>query len=128
MSKTIFISAVLLAFGGCAAVTSVPYQQAKAGWWAGWQGYLDQEIAPGVYIIEVSQIGGYVHDMNVLKAHWARRARELCPNGYSGSCEEILPAQARIKEFRCELVYCQRYPMASGVVHCRGKRERVRRM
>jgi hypothetical protein len=111
----------LLAFlAGCAAFTSAPYQKAPLGVWAGWNGYLDKEISPGVYIVEVTQIGGYVHDMDVLKKHWLRRASELCPKGYTGNYEVILPAQARIDELRCNLNFCQHYPMVSGIIRRKG--------
>jgi len=104
---------------GCGVFTSLPYQQAKQGTMSVWQGYLDKEIAPGVYIVEVCQIGGYNHDMEVLKNHWVRRAKALCHNGYIGNYEVIQPAEAKLEEFRCDLVFCQRYPMVSGVIHCR---------
>jgi hypothetical protein len=108
---------LLFAFGGCAAFQPAPYKRVTLDNWAGRDGYLDKEIAPGVYVIEVTQIGGYIHDMDVLKQHWLRRAHELCPQGYTGTSEVIPPAQARLPELRCDLVYCQRYPMVSGIVH-----------
>lgn len=112
--------ALLLALTGCAAVQSAPYKKVTLGLWAGWNGYLDREIAPGVHIVEVTQIGGYVHDMEVLKAHWVRRANELCPRGYAGNYEVILPYQAKLDELRCDRNYCQHYPMVSGIIHCKG--------
>jgi hypothetical protein len=110
---------ILCVFSGCAAVQSARYQQATPGTWHAWNGYLDKEIEPGVHIVEVTQIGGYVHDMDVLKANWVRRAREVCPNGYSGTYEVILPHQAKLQELRCDRVYCQQYPMVSGIIRCK---------
>lgn len=95
---------------------SAPYQQVTLKLWDGLNGYLDKEIAPGVFIVEVTQIGGYVHDMEVLKAHWLRRANELCPNGYTGSFEVILPCQAKLKELRRNRKGLQQYPMVSGII------------
>jgi hypothetical protein len=110
----------LLALSGCAAVTPAQYKRVTLGVWAGWNGYLDKEIAPGVHVVEVTQIGGYVHNMDVLKAHWLRRANELCPNGYTGGYEVILPYQAKLEELRCDRRFCQDYPMVSGIIRCKG--------
>jgi len=110
------VSAVLFALAGCAAFTPAPYQKAPLGFWAGWNGYLDKEIKPGVYIVEVTQIGGYVHNMEVLKSHWLRRAQELCPKGYTGTFEVISPCDARLEELRCCRSFCQDYPMVSGII------------
>lgn len=84
----------------------------------GRHGYLDKEIAPGKYIVEVSQIGGYIRDMDVLKDHWKRRSSELCPSGFSGELEVIDPLNARIEEFRCPQRFCEQYPMVSGIIEC----------
>ena len=110
---------IAVALAGCAAVQPAPYKRVTLGMWAGWNGYLDKEIEPGVHIVEVTQIGGYVHNMDVLKAHWVRRARELCPSGYTGGYEVILPRHAKLDELRCERNYCQHYPMVSGIIGCK---------
>jgi len=87
-------------------------------------GYLDKEIAPGVYVIEVRQIGGYQFILNyddtitTFKQHGRRRATELCSAGYVGVPEVLLPAEARLEEFHCNLRYCQDYPIVSGVAYC----------
>jgi len=98
---------------------SATYQRVTLKFWDGYNGYLDKEISPGVYILEVIQIGGYVHDMEVLKKHWLCRADELCPNGYSGNFEVILPCQAKLGKLRNNLRYAQQYPMVSGIIRAK---------
>ena len=87
-------------------------------------GYLDEEIATGVYIVEVRQIGGYQfiataeNTEHTYISHWKRRAGELCPSGYTGDPTWIRPMDAQISQYRCVARYCQNYPMVSGRVTC----------
>ena len=87
-------------------------------------GYLDEEISPGVFVIEIRQLGGfqfllnYNDTINTFKAHWHRRASELCAAGYLGEPEVLLPSEARLNEFVCTSERCQNYPMVSGVAYC----------
>lgn len=118
----IFTSAFIVsALSGCGPEI---YKKADLGWWSGRHGYLDKQLSPGVYIIEVAAIGGYqfINDRDgtlaTMKKNWKRRASELCPNGYSGIPQVIDPIDARIAAFRCDLVFCQGYPMISGEVKC----------
>jgi hypothetical protein len=103
----------------------VVYQEA-VGWPKGGRnGYLDKEIQRGVYLIEVQDIGGYQQiidregAISIYKSYWHRRAKELCPSGYIGEPSVILPHEARIEAFKCNLRLCQDYPMISGIAKCR---------
>lgn len=76
-------------------------------------------MAPGSYILEYSQIGGYNYDLELNKRYWQRRAQELCPNGYDGGFEVIDPIDAKIEEFTCPQRFCKQYPLVSGIIKCR---------
>lgn len=118
MFKRVFLSLFcIISFASSAPLPAKAiYQRVTLKFWDGHNGYLDKEISPGVYVLEVTQIGGYVHDMEVLKKHWLRRADELCPNGYSGNFEVILPCQAKLGKLRNNLNFAQKYPMVSGII------------
>lgn len=120
---------ILLVSTSLLACAPVPYQEA-VGWAKGGRdGYLDRKLAPGVYIIEVQQIGGYQqlieHEgtIETYKGYWHRRASELCPSGYVGEPQVILPYQAKIEAFQCDLNLCQNYPMISGIARCSANAE-----
>jgi len=87
-------------------------------------GYMDEQIAPGTFVIEIRQLGrlpfilNYDETIRTFKEHWQRRASELCPAGYLGKPEVLLPAEARIEDFRCSTEQCQNYPIVSGIAHC----------
>lgn len=122
MFVKILLGIIILFLTGCASTT---YQKADLGFYGGRQGYLDQEIAPGKYVVEVAQIGGYAHAWNPestraqMKENWKKRASELCPQGYRGDYEVIDAYNAKIKEFYCPQRFCQRYPIISGIIECR---------
>ncbi len=122
-----FICSVVIAAGllsllsGCSPVA---YKPVTGTFGDALDGYLDEQIAPGVYVIEVRQVGGYQFIFNydktisTFKEYWHRRAGELCPAGYLGEPEVLLPAEARIAEFVCSSEECQDYPLVSGIAHC----------
>jgi hypothetical protein len=110
----IFFSICILT--GCAAA---PYKKADLSLFGGRQGYLDKQIAPGRYVLEYSHIGGYNYNLKLNKQYWARRASELCPNGYEGAPEVIFAGNAKIKEFVCPQNFCANYPLVSGVIQCK---------
>lgn len=113
---------LIVLIAGCAPM---PYQRA-VGWAEGGRnGYLDIEISTGVHLIEVQEIGGYqqitVHKetLQLYIDYWHRRASELCSGAkYDGQPEIILPYEARIEAFKCDLRLCQGYPMLSGIAAC----------
>ena len=115
---------IILFTGILISCSPVEYKRADLSTYAGLHGYLDKEISPGVHIIEVTQRGGYqfINDydgtISVLNSHWKQRAGELCPNGYIGKSSVIDAYQAKIEEFRCDLRFCQRYPVISGEIKC----------
>ncbi len=114
---------MLLALAGC---SSLPYQPAQRD--SGESGYRDQEIAPGVFVIEVRDRSKLrlqlerEESLNTLTRHWQRRAGELCRFGYRGTPEVITSAEARLREFQCGLPECQQ-PLVSGVVWCHQRYE-----
>jgi len=122
--KTLRSAVVLSLIGLSAACSPVAYKPVLNEGVEQQNGYLDKEIAPGVYVIEVRQIGGYQFILNyddtitTFKQHWHRRATELCRAGYVGEPEVLLPAEARLEEFHCNLRYCQDYPIVSGIAYC----------
>ena len=113
------VAALLLS--GC---SPVPYQPASGDLGDARNGYLDEQIAPGTYVIEVRQLGrmafvlNYDETITAFKQHWHRRAKELCPAGYLGEPEVLLPIEARLDQFRCSTEECQNYPIVSGIAHC----------
>ena len=107
------IAGIILFITGCGTPS---YQRADLGFYGGRQGYLEKEIEPNVYILEVAHIGGYDYDLETLKVHWKRRANELLPNGYEGTYTVIDPINAMIEEFYCPQRFCQNYPMVSGII------------
>jgi hypothetical protein len=126
LSLTMVVLALLT---GCASMTQ-PMKYAKSepigkGPGGASPGYAEKEISPGVYVVEVRQIGGYQFIVNsegtehIYVSHWKRRASELCPSGYVGEPSWIRPMEAQIYQFRCELRFCQNYPMVSGTVACK---------
>lgn len=104
----------------CAGTPTVPYQQAEPGLLEGRKGYLDKRTAPGRYVLEYADIGGYGFDLDRNREYWYRRASELCPGGFEGKPEVIAPIDARIDAFRCAQRFCTKYPLVSGVITCDG--------
>ena len=102
----------------------MPYQAAKTRAPSATNGYLEQELSPGVFVIEVQQqrpsfsfINHQQHLLN-LQNHWQKRAAEICPFGYQGQPDVIAPVDAQIEAFRCEPENCKQEPMISGVAKC----------
>src|SRR5690606_7178470 len=101
------------------ACSPVPYQPAIQD--SLQNGYRSEEIAPGVFVIEVRQNSRLRLQLNreetldTLQQHWQRRAAELCKHGYRGSPEVVLPVDARLRDFQCSLPECQHYPLVSGI-------------
>lgn len=102
------------------ACAPMPYQSALQAD----RGFLDEEVAPGVYAIEVKQPFAWwqfksrEHHIEELKKHWQQRAEELCQHGYQGEPEIIIPSDARIEAFQCKAEQCNTQPMVSGLVWC----------
>ena len=119
MYKYLLILVVFVA--GCSIMD---YQKADLSMYSGHQGYLDQQISPGIHIIEITQRGGYQFGfdnkklLSKLAEYWDRRASELCPNGYEGESKAILALNAKIPAFQCNKNFCQGYPVVSGIVKC----------
>ncbi len=122
MKKYLVYSLLPLLISSC-SITE--YKKADLSNYAGLDGYLDKEILPGVYIVEVTQRGGYQFGfdnedfLNTLTIYWERRAAELCPNGYEGNSSPILAINAQIEKFYCTARFCQGYPVISGQVECK---------
>lgn len=116
---SLFLTGLLLA--GCSPVAYKPVSGLTG---SDQDGYLDAEIAPGVFVIEIRQIGGFQFILNyddtitAFRQHWHRRAAELCSAGYLGEPEVLLPAEARLPEFVCTTEECQNYPIVSGIAYC----------
>lgn len=109
------------------ACSPVPYQPAIQD--SLQNGYRSEEIAPGVFVIEVRQNSRLRLQLNreetlhTLQQHWQRRAAELCKHGYRGSPEVVLPVDARLRDFQCSLPECQHYPLVSGIAWCHQRYE-----
>lgn len=113
--------AVSLALTAC---SPVEYKPVTGSLLSAKDGYMDEEIAPGVHVIEVRQVGGFQFIFNydatitTFRQHWHRRAKELCPAGYLGEPEVLSPAEARLEAFSCTTRGCQDYPIVSGIAYC----------
>lgn len=122
--KSALITSMVLIQINIAACSPVVYKEADQGLITGRQGFLDMEIAPGIFVVEVAQIGGYqfmldkAETLRVLVSHWKRRANELCPAGFAGDYKIVKPLQARIPEFYCDDFRCREYPLVSGAISC----------
>ena len=114
MKRTIVLSAIVLVTGGCA---TGEYQRTEMGL----DGYWDKQVAPGQYILEVYTIGGfesYEKQKNRIAGYFHRRAKELCPSGYSSNYRYVKAHEIYFAQFRCYARFCQNYPQLSGRVHC----------
>lgn len=106
------------------ACSPLPYQPIRPGDALSQSGYLDKEIAAGVYVIEVREDSSYRHwlrpdeTLDALKQHWKRRAKELCKHGYQGEGELIISQDARLDEFQCSHLNCATQPLVSGIAYC----------
>ncbi|UXL29814.1 hypothetical protein [Stenotrophomonas maltophilia] len=116
MIRNALIMFVLVAVTACAPIQ---YKKADLSLYGGLDGYLDKELEPGVYLIEVMKQGGYNYTETHLIPFWEKRANELCPAGYEGQAEMIRAPDARIKEFVCEVRFCQHWGVASGIARCK---------
>lgn len=111
---------------GC---TPLPYQEAQPIAIEASSGYLDEEMAPGVHIVEVRHITPIAVINNqdkrliTMKEQWVRRSQELCKFGYRGAPEVITSANARIKAFQCTGTSCSQSPLVSGVIWCHQRYE-----
>ena len=121
--KKLLITLVALSVSQIAC-SPVEYKRPTGSSMGNQGGFLDEEVKPGLHVIEVQQIGGYQFIFNneetkkTFISHWKRRASELCPAGYVGEPEWIQPIDAKIERFRCTLLGCQDYPMLSGYARC----------
>lgn len=122
-SRFLFLLCVLTT--GCAPLT---YQAVDLNGPSGESqsnGYIDKEIRMGVHIIEVRYenrsafILRHEKTLHEMSDIWHLRASELCRKGYRGKPEVIRPDEARTDEFYCTLEVCQKYPVLSGVAHCK---------
>lgn len=113
------LSALLLTAAACTPVGYKPVTSAS-----GEDGYLDEEVSPGVFVIEIRQMSGfqflfnYDETIEAFRAHWHRRAHELCSAGYLGEPEVLPPSEARLTAFVCTSSACQNYPIMSGIAYC----------
>ena len=113
---------ILLAF--LSACSMVPYKAAEKNAEHDYTpGYLDEEISPGVYIVEVQggksrPLVNKEQELLRMQEHWNKRSKELCQHGYRGESEIIAASQARIEKFRCETESCKNIPLVSGVIWC----------
>ena len=121
-----FLSIAIL-FLLVSACSPLPYVPADFSADAGQQhtdGYIDKEISKGVHVIEVRQESlmamtfSKEKTLKNLSSIWHQRAGEVCPDGYQGTPETILPREARTDEFYCTLQVCQKYPLVSGIAYC----------
>ena len=115
-NRILLLITMVIFLGACAPA---PYQKADLSFYAGCHGYLDQEIEPGIHIVEYYHIGGYNFDLELNKEYWTKRANELCPNGYEGGYKVEHLAHAFIEDCRCRARYCNSYPMVQGVIKCK---------
>lgn len=86
-------------------------------------GYLDEEVSPGVYVVEVqgNNLNLFINKEQYLiqlREHWQSRAKEICPHGYQGDAEVLLAPQARIEQLRCDTESCKNRPIVSGIIWC----------
>lgn len=115
---------IIMLLGFLSACTVTPYKAAeKSSDYDYTPGYLDEEVSPGVYVVEVQ--GGKPNllvnkeqELLRMQEHWQKRSKELCQHGYRGQSEIIAASQARIEKFRCTADSCINHPLVSGVIWC----------
>ena len=111
--KSAIIFCVLIFLTGCA---TGDYQRTKPPYL---DGYWDEEIEPGVYIVEVYTVGGYKDTRVRSEDYFHRRAKELCPGGYESGYYFVFASDVYFEEFRCYARFCQNYPQLTGQVTCK---------
>lgn len=97
---------------GCA---TQEYKRAAAR--GGAYGYVDKEVKPGVWVLEVGT-GGGANKLGLLIDYFDRRANELCTQGYIGGYDVIPSHQLFFKPLRCYRRGCYNFPVVSGVIRC----------
>lgn len=87
----------------------------------GLEGYLDEQLAEGVYMVEYFGDPGYAKIDHVqLMGYAKQRAAELCPNGYTDELKIIEMRNAYFKPFQCFIQMCAKAKVvASGKVTCK---------
>lgn len=118
MSRTIVLAVLAVLLTSCTAVPR--YHRFENGHEPFYHngGFADEEIRPGVYIVEAYGMGMYSNPSNDLIAVTLRRAKELCPQGYRDDTRIIPSHQAHFELFRCNLRFCYQAPLAQSVVTC----------
>ncbi|WP_300428081.1 hypothetical protein [uncultured Thalassolituus sp.] len=122
--KLLFLISAVVVLSACSPLPYVPADFPAEAGESRTDGYIDKEISKGVHVIEVRQESllaltfSRQKTLKHLTSFWHKRANEVCPGGYQGSPETILPREARTDEFYCTLKVCQKYPLISGVAYC----------
>ena len=121
-----FLITLLSVLAGC---SPFPYQEAQPVAIEASSGYLDEEIAPGVHVVEVrhsapiAAINNQDQRLITMKEQWVRRSQELCKFGYRGAPEVVSSTNARIKAFQCAGASCAQTPLVSGIIWCHQRYE-----
>ena len=109
-----------LLFTGC---SSGEYKKADLGFYNGYDGYFDKQIAPGKYVLEYNNTsmgtGSYKKHDEITTLFWKNRAAELCPQSYSGNSEMIFRMDAKLKILQSDLVGFNQFKIASGIIECK---------
>lgn len=127
--KRCSISLLFILLSVVTGCTPLPYQEAQPVSTEASSGYLDEEIAPGVHVVEVRHetslavINNQDKRLITMKEQWIRRSQELCKFGYRGSPEVVTAVNARIKAFQCSGNNCSQSPLVSGVIWCHQRYE-----
>lgn len=84
------------------------------------EGYLDEQLFEGVYMVEYFGDPGYAKIDHVqLMGYAKRRASELCPNGFTDELKIIEMRNAYFEPFQCFIMMCAKSEIvASGKVTC----------
>mgnify|MGYP006071389777 CR=1 FL=1 len=123
MNKKVLLTLSIFLISGCAGMFGLQEYKAsnpKAMGTYGLEGYLDEEIAEGVYMVEYFGDPGYAKiDHAQLMGYAKRRASELCPSGYTDELKIITMPNAYFEPFRCFSQICVNAEViASGKVTC----------
>lgn len=121
MLRTFYTLLLLLSLSACSVNPYGAAQKKPDNSYS--SGYLDEEVSPGVYVVEVqgstpSFLINKRQNLEQMQSHWKQRAKELCPHGYQGKAEVIVAEQARLTQLHCDTSRCKSRPLVSGIIWC----------
>jgi hypothetical protein len=112
----VFAIFVLLVLPAC-KVAEYKKADPDAKYAVGGFGYYDRLLGRDIYLLEY--YGAQIDDVAQLKQLYHRRAKELCPTGYTTKIDILRKVEARFSEHLCFTNGCANNQVISGIVRCK---------